>query len=116
MEGGQQLSTGRVYAQSKVAVFEILVSFVQHHDWKKAFHQVIPHRKQAKDSSHAPSPSIPIAESLLSPSSDSAATTCKNTDIPVTAADGGIPAPPQSNLATSSNVEEHSPSYFSSGC
>ena len=85
------------------------MAFVQHHDWKKAFHQVIPLRKQAKDSSHTPSPSLPTPESPLSPSSDSAATTCKNTSSSsVTAADGSSTATPQSNLATSSDVEEHS--------
>ena len=87
-----------------VVVFEILVAFLQHHDWKKAFHQVIPLRKQAKD---APSQSIPTPQSPLSTSSGLAATTCQSTSSSVTTADGSTPGPPQSNLATSSDVEEH---------
>ena len=81
------------------------MAFLQHHDWKKAFHQVIPLRKQAKDSSHTPSQSIPTPQSPLSTSSDLAATTCQSTSISVTTA---APGPPQSNLATSSDVKEHS--------
>ena len=52
------------------------MAFVQHRDWKMAFHHVIPLRKQTKDSSHTPSPSLSTSHS---PVTDSAATTYKRT-------------------------------------
>lgn len=45
------------------AVFEILVAFVQNRDWKKAFYQVIPQRKQVTESLQASNSPTTVHES-----------------------------------------------------
>ena len=78
---------------SSNTVFEILVAFVQHRDWKMAFHKVIPLRKQTTESSQA-SKSPSLAPESSHPASSSSAMTQETTSVTATTSSPTTPLEP----------------------